>query len=347
MIHSLPIVTFIIVARNAARYLRNIFSDFLNQTYPKENLELILIDGCSEDNTLEIMESFKHRHTELNIKILDNPGKILSSGWNEALAAATGEVIIRVDAQSKIPSEFISKNVEHILKGENIVGGATLTLMPEGIYKYLIALADTSRFGGGAALFRNLCYSGYVDTIAYAAYRRDVFQKVGGYDERLGRTEDNEIHYRMKKAGFQFYYNPEIKSFHVARSSLTGLMKQKYGNGLWIGLTLGIQPKCFGLRHFVPFFFIIAFSGTLLLGVLYNWVLFLSLMSLYLLVALLYAFKIMWSDEAKNVRAYCLFLPCIFLLMHLSYGLGTVIGLVKMPIFVLKNRNYVIPRPIK
>jgi hypothetical protein len=211
----------------------------------------------------------------------------------------------------------------------------------------MIGLAETSKFGAGSALYRNVGKAGYVDTLAHAAYRRRVFEVVGGYDERLARTEDNEMHYRMKKAGFRFYYNPEIKSFHSPRGNLGALLKQKYSNGLWIGLTLGIQPRCFNLRHFIPLCFVLTLMGCALLGIACSiWRPLLILVCLYLIPALFFSFVAM-SQARANTKFCCLGLPVIFLLMHLSYGLGTLIGLVRMPYFVWKNRSYTVHFPIK
>lgn len=98
----------------------------------------------------------------------------------------------------------------------------------------------------------------YVDTLAYALYRREVYDRVGLYDERLRRTEDNDMHYRMRKAGYRFYFSPDILSWHAARKTLRGQLNQKWGNGYWIGRTMRIQPRCFAPRHLIPALFVLA-----------------------------------------------------------------------------------------
>jgi len=343
--NSFPIVSFIIVARNASQHLPRIFSNILAQDYPIDRLELLLIDGCSTDNTRNIMENFAVAHKELNVKVLDNPGKILPCGWNVALSGAKGDIILRVDAHCSIPSDFISKNVEAILSGENIVGGATISKKHESVWSGFLSLAEGSKFGGSAADFRNPGPSRYVDTIAYAAYKRSVFEKVGGYDERLVRNQDNEIHYRMKKAGFKFFFDPVIKSFHTPRSTLYGILKQKYGNGYWIGLTMGIQPRCFGIRHFVPALFVGALAIAFVLGIVWNWFPVIFLTIVYGTCAIVFTIESLLKAPLK-IKALCFFLPFIFLLMHVAYGIGTLVGLIKMPLFIWKTRGYAIPQPI-
>jgi hypothetical protein len=240
---------------------------------------------------------------------------------------------------------FIRKNVELIRKGENIVGGYVETIAPSNGFGVLSALADTSCFCGGMAAFRNPGKARYVDTLAYAAYRREIFAKVGGYDERLVRTEDNEMHYRMKKAGFKFYYSPAIKSCRYSRPDLRGLLKQKYGNGYWVALTIPLAPRCFSLRHLAPVGFLLAIVSGVGAGRVWGWWPLLSMMSLYLLLACGYAFKA-GRLAASRDKLSCLLLPGIFFLEHIFYGLGTLAGMFAVPGFVMKHRGYKIPRPI-
>jgi len=347
MMKNLPIVSFIIVARNACKYLPAILSKLLTQDYPKNNLEILLVDGGSTDNTRNIMENFAKEFQNLNIRILDNPKRILSSGWNVALAAAKGDIILRVDAHSSIHPDFISKNIDTILSGESIVGGPTISNMPVKMWAGLLAMCERSKFGSGAADFRNPGPPKYVGTLAYAAYRRDIFETVGGYDERLVRNQDMEIHYRMKKAGYKFFFNPEIISYHKARSSLMEMLRQKWNDGKWVGLIIGIQPHCFSIRHFIPGFFVCLLISSLILSKTgLSWTPLILLGIFYMLVAITFTIEAI-SKAPFKIKPLCIFLPIIFFLIHVSYGLGTLYGLVKMPIFIWKNRNYQLPWPIK
>lgn len=342
---SLPLVSFIIVARNATIHLPRILADILRQDYPDDKLEIILVDGESTDNSLGIMEKFAENHHEMIAKVLNNPEKILSCGWNLALDEAKGDIILHVDAHSSIPKDFITKNVESILSGEDIVGGQSITMMPSGIWCSILAIAERSKFGSGAAEFRNPGIPRYVDTLAHAAYKQSVFANVGGYDERLVRNQDLEIHYRMKKAGFRFFFDPKIKSSYISRSTLYELLKQKYATGLWIGLIMGVQPRCFGLRHFVPALFVAALIIGSILIIIWSWLPLVLLGILYALGVFIFTFEAIIKAQFR-LKPFCILLPIIFFLIHLIYGMGTWIGLVKMPFFIWKNRSYKIPRPI-
>lgn len=155
------------------------------------------------------MENFREAYKGLfrRVCVLDNPQKILPCGWNVALSEAQGDVILRVDAHSKIPADFIRQNVICMESGEKIAGGPRISIIDESSnWQCTLLMAEKSMFGSGIAKYRNANSPQYVNTLAHAAYSREVFERVGGYDERLVRTEDNEIHYRMREAGYKFFF---------------------------------------------------------------------------------------------------------------------------------------------
>ena len=158
---------------------------------------------------------------------------------------------------------------------------------------------------------------------------------VENYNERLVRTEDNEIHYRMRQAGYKFCFDPSIVSYHHARNSLSKMLKQKYLNGYWIGLTLGICPKCFSWYHFVPLGFVLAIIAT----------------SISTLWGIIFPSQLIWGTYWTGAlimmllsiikERFCtqfLLLPVLFFLLHMSYGLGTVVGIIKM-LFEARKQN--------
>ena len=250
-------ISFIVVAYNAAQSLDALLGDLLSQTIAPEQLEALLVDSASTDDTAQIMRRFAAR-APFEVKLLENPKRWLASGINVALRAATGDAVIRLDAHARMPKDFLQKNLDALARGEDIVGGSVCGAPPETAWEAVTRALDTSRFCGGAAPFRNGGEARYVDTLAYALYRREVYDRVGLYDERLRRTEDNDMHYRMRKAGYRFYFSPDIVSWHAARKTLRGQLSQKWGNGYWIGRTMRIQPRCFAPRHLVPALFVLA-----------------------------------------------------------------------------------------
>ena len=317
-------ISFIIVAFNAAGSLNALLEDLLAQTIPHEQIEALLVDSASTDATRAIMLDFA-RTAPFEVKVLDNPKRWLASGINVALGAATGDAIIRLDAHARIPKDFLQKNLQALERGEDIVGGCVLGGAPSGAWESVLRTVDTSRFCGGAAPFRNGGEARYVDTLAYALYRREVYDKVGLYDERLRRTEDNDMHYRMRKAGYRFRFSPTIRSYHAARPTLRGQLRQKWGNGYWIGRTMRIQPRCFAPRHLIPALFVLALLAGLLLCPLTAWPL-AGLLLVYGAADVVFAVRSALSQPRG--RLLCLLtLPVLFPLVHVVYGAGTLLGL--------------------
>ena len=318
-------ISFIVVALNAGGCLGLLLDDLRAQTLPPEQIELLLVDSASEDNTLDVMRAFA-ASAPFDVQILHNPKKWLASGINIALRKATGDAVIRLDAHARIPADFLQRNVEALESGEDIVGGSVLSAEPKTAWERVMRALDTSRFCGGAAPFRNSGSDRYVDTLAYALYRRDVYDCVGEYDERLRRTEDNDMHYRMHKAGYRFRFSPSICSYHAARATLRGQLRQKWGNGYWIGRTMHIQPRCFAPRHLIPALFVLALLIGLLLCPMTMQPLAL-LLSVYLTADVIFAVRS--AMEQKESRLLCLItLPFLFPVVHIVYGAGTLLGLI-------------------
>ncbi len=321
-------ISFIVVAYNAGHCLGALLDDLLAQNLPPQALEALLVDSASTDDTRRVMEEFKAR-APFDVQVLDNPKRWLASGINVALKAAAGEAIIRLDAHARMPADFLQNNLRALERGEDIVGGCVAGGEPDGAWESVLRTVDTSRFCGGAAPFRNGGEARYVDTLAYALYRREVYDAVGLYDERLRRTEDNDMHYRMHMAGYKFYFSPEIMSYHAARSTLRGQLKQKWGNGYWIGRTMRIQPRCFAPRHLVPAAFVIALALGVLALPFCPWPLAL-LLAAYLLCDL--AFAVQGARGQSHGRLLALFtLPFLFPAVHIVYGMGTICGLLVRP----------------
>ena len=321
-------ISFIVVAYNAAACLPLLLDDLLAQTLPPEQLEVLLVDSASSDGTRRVMEAFS-ADAPFPVRVLDNPRRWLASGIIVALRAAAGDAVIRLDAHARIPADFLQKNLDALAQGEDIVGGCVSGAQPGTPWEAVMHALDTSRFCGGAAPFRNSGEARYVDTLAYALYRREVYERVGPYDERLRRTEDNDMHYRMRRAGYRFYFSPEIISYHAARPTLRGQLRQKWGNGYWIGRTMHVQPHCFAPRHLIPMFFVLALLGCLLLLPLTRWPL-LLLLCAYALFDLDFSVQSALREEKGRLLALCT-LPVLFPAVHIVYGAGTLLGLLTPP----------------
>lgn len=320
------------IAYNEESVMNGLLRDFREQSYPHDKIEIIMVDSNSTDRTREIMEDFAADDNGFySVKVLTSKHKNQATSWNVALENATGDVIIRVDAHSRIPRRFVQNNVNNIEDGENIVGGGRPNICSNpNMWTLTLLAAEESLFGSSVADYRRpAAAKEYHDSLFHAAYKREVFEKVGGFNEDLGRTEDNELHYRMREAGYKFCCCPEIVSFQHTRNTLKRMISQKYGNGYWIGLTTGVCPKCLSYFHFIPFVFVLALFFSLLIWIFGQPVFFAVIIAMYTMfnfVNTVGAFIL-----KKSLNPLFLLLPLIFPLLHVSYGAGTVVGLVKMP----------------
>lgn len=324
------IASIAIVARNEEGYIEKIFNDILNQTYPLNQIELLLIDSMSTDKTLDIMKSIRENNLPFfyRIKIIQNVEITQASGWNKAIKHFSGETLTRIDAHSSIEFDFIENVINSIKAGEYVVGGPRLSIIEnENVWSNLLYVSETSMFGSGIASYRQETdQNSYKKTMFHATYKREVLEKVGFFNENLGRTEDNDFHFRVREAGYKLFFTSKIKSYQYVRPTLRKMINQKYGNGYWIGRTLFVQPKCLSIFHFVPFMFILALTTSFLLSIFgITNLIFCFILFSYGLFCFITAITSMITER----NLIFILLPFIFFALHFSYGFGTLIGLLK------------------
>jgi len=345
------LITICVIAYNEENTLRKLFDQICCQDYDHSNMEIVLVNSNSTDGTEAIMHDFSNSNCNdkygfYRVQVLQNEKKTLPCGWNVALKSYSGEAIIKIDAHATIPKDFVRKNVETLEQGEDIVCGFRPNIIDESTpWKETSLLAEGSMFGSSIAPYRRNQGKTYVKSMFHALYRRKIFEKIGLFNENLGRTEDNEIHFRMREAGYKLCFNPEIISYQHIRSSTKKMIQQKYANGYWIGLTTGICPKCLSLYHFVPFAFVLAIMITTLLSTIsataLNGSVSLSGLAIvsytalmwasYWLLALVMAIIAVIGANKKQRNITNIALPFLFFILHITYGIGTLIGIIKMP----------------
>ena len=333
------IVSLCMIAYNEAEALDGVLRDFQLQDYPHELIEIVLVDSMSTDATGAKMERFKNTDYGFrNVAIVQCAKKNQAFSWNAALMTATGDVIIRVDAHARIPRNFVSRNVYNLSQGEDVVGGGRPNITSDvSSWKLTLLAAEDSLFGSSVASYRRPpTQKEYLDSLFHAAYRREVIQKVGGFNENLGRTEDNEFHYRIRKAGYKLCCCPDIISYQHSRNNLKDMIRQKYSNGRWIGLTLSECPGCLSYFHFAPFAFVMMIILCSIIAALGFPIL------LYTLLIVYGMFDIVNSVGCftmKNLQPQFALLPIIFPILHVSYGVGTIVGLIQIPFWQKKIKN--------
>jgi glycosyltransferase involved in cell wall biosynthesis len=319
---ELPFVSVIVPVYNETRHIDKCLASVVGQDYPPGRMEVLLVDGGSTDDTRDRVEAFIREHP--SFAMLDNPRRVQASAVNIGIQNARGEVIVRFDAHSKYPNDYVRRCVATMAEsGAEVVGGMVLTVPAgPGLVPAAIAACGRSRFGIGGARFRVGGQAGPVDTVPFGTYRREVFDRVGLFDEDLFRAEDNEFHGRVRAAGMTVYFDPKITAVYYARPSVYGFLKQLFGNGKYHLLTMLVCRSAVSMRHFIPAVFVLTLLAGMLLGLLLgNWWLLLAVGGTYMLADIAAS-----AAVARQDVRFLLVLPWLFFLMHLTYGLATLVG---------------------
>lgn len=326
------LVTAMIVVRNEESYIEKSLNSLIEQDFPKDMYEIIVIDGCSIDKTLKIVQSIMDKNKDkIKIKLLKNEKKILAAGWNIGIRNANGKYVVRIDAHASAEKDFIKNSLETIQKlPEDVacVGGKLKSVYLENEDK-TISKVLSSPFGIGNSKFRYSDKAQYVDTVAFGLYKKEIFNKVGYFDETLERNQDNNMHNRIRKAGHKFYFNPEIRSNYYVRSNLKKMIKQGFSNGKWNIIVFKQDKNSLSLRHLIPLIFV---TSIIFLGIMscfihqIAYVLVFELL-LYIVLGLIFAIK-----KTKNILEI-LKMILYFFLLHVSYGIGSLIS-----IFIKKKK---------
>lgn len=318
-------VSVVMPVYNEEKYISACVESLLTQDYLQDKMEWIFVDGGSDDKTKEILLDYQRKYPNL-IRIFDNLHKTVPYAMNIGIAKSRGKYIVRLDAHAEYATDYISKCVYYLdTTDADNVGGVAET-KSRGKIGQTIALMLSSKFGVGNSQFRTNGASGYVDTVPFGAFRREVFSKYGGYDERLTRNQDNEMNFRIRKKGGKIYMSQDIKLAYYCRDTMSGIAKMARINGRWNVITMKLCPGSMGIRHFVP----LALVVSLLL---------LSIGSPFLTIArwllsselLLYiSLDAVFSLKQANTAAEFFNLMYLFPLFHISYGVGSVCGIVSL-----------------
>lgn len=318
------IVSVVMPVYNEEKYIEKCVLSLLKQDYLEQQMEWIFVDGCSNDRTKQIIESFMYKYPDL-IKLYNNPNKTVPYAMNIGINAAIGKYIIRLDAHSEYADNYISKCVYYLdTTDADNVGGVAET-KSRGFVGNAIAFMLSSKFGVGNSQFRTNGKSGYVDTVPFGAFRKAVFEEYGLYDERLTRNQDNEMNYRIRKNGGKIYMAEDITLAYYCRDSISGIANMAMKNGKWNIITMGLCPGAMGIRHFIPFAFLISLIIMPILS-LFSFglgYLFIGEIGLYIVLDFIYSVK------AATAIKYVPLLFILFPIFHLSYGFGSFRGLIK------------------
>lgn len=323
--NDLPLVTIIMPVRQEAAFIRRSLGAVLAQDYPSDKLEILVADGRSTDGTREIVEGLVARHPHL--RLIDNPGLIVPTGLNAALHQARGEIIMRVDGHTELAPSYVRECVAALRRsGADNVGGP-VTAAGEGAFGEAVALATSTPFGVGNARHHYADREEWVDTVFMGAWSRSIFARIGLFDEEASRNEDDEFNYRLREHGGRIWLSPRIRSLYFPRSTAGALWRQYFQYGCWKVWVMQKHPRQMRPRQFVPAAFVVATASGVLLAPFWGWG--------QALLALLTGSYALGNLAASIATArhhgwrHLWRLPLIFAILHMSYGCGFLMGVIK------------------
>jgi len=323
--------TILLPCRNERERIGDCLQSLLDQELPTGGaLEILVLDGQSEDGTEEVVRSMAAQDERM--RLLENERRLKVLGLNRGVEEATGDYVLVLDAHTKYAADYLAQCVATAERTEaDVVGGVMETRTGGPAYgAALVQALTTHRFGVGGSGFRTGSREGPVDTVPFALFRRDVFDRVGLFDERLVRAQDYEFNRRVRTAGGTVWLNPDIRSMYYNQSSLIAFLKKQlcweapYNAYLWY-----LAPHAFSARHAVTLCFALGVMSGLLLAPFYPWILsaFLGVLALYAALALVAA-----GQQATRFREprHVFFLPLAFFLFHFLHGLGILCGVLRL-----------------
>jgi len=315
---------------NEEKYISRCIESMIAQDYPLQDMELLLIDGQSTDNTRKIIQPFANNYSF--IKLLDNPDKVVPHALNRGICEAKGNVIIRIDAHCVYPSNYISSLVKYLyeLNADN-VGGVWNTLPAnDSTTCRAIAIASSHPFGVGNSKHKTGSKKIIeTDTVPFGCYRRDVFEKIGMFDEELIRNQDDELNGRLINSEGKIYLIPDIVINYIARDSIEKMSKMYYQYGLFKPLVNKKLRKPATIRQFFPAMFLsgLFWGGILSLFSFKIRLLYFFIIIIYWTIGIIVGIK---STNQYNDSKLIYYLPFTFFIIHLSYGWGYLEGYYKI-----------------
>jgi succinoglycan biosynthesis protein ExoA len=365
-----PFVSVIVPVRNECGFVGRALDSILRGDYPADRMEVIVADGMSTDGTRERVTEYSKR--DPRVRMIDNPGRITPTALNLAIDASVGEIIARVDAHATVAPDYLSRSVHYLEStGADNVGGPMRTLpQSSGPFAGAIVAALSHRFGVGNSYFRVASAEArrktrWVDTVFGGCWRREVFDRVGKFNENLERSQDMEFSLRLKAAGGKTLLAPNVRSDYYARSDLRSFLRHNFVNGEWAVLPfLYSEIVPVSVRHLVPLIFVmtlalgaaLARGSTLFLAAALPRGATLSLAAAlprgaaaspwmawplamvvipYVVLNLAASAQVAWRERKLSFLAT---MPMVFVTLHVSYGLGSACGFLQILSRVIREK---------
>jgi glycosyltransferase involved in cell wall biosynthesis len=312
-------VSLICPVYNEIEHLQKIILFFESTTITEK--ELIFIDGGSNDGSRKMIESAANKNS--SIHFLDNPRKYVPFALNKAISAARGKYIIRVDAHTDYHPNYVNQVLNSFSANQADITGGPMRIAKGTDLQQAIGYATSTSFGVGNSSFHFENYSGLADSVYLGAWKKEIFERTGLFDESLIRNQDDEFHYRAKQMGISIYQDPSITCWYYPRNSVAGLFKQYFQYGYYKPVVLKKIPAAFRMRHLVPACFVLYILLLPFCTMIFSFYAFIPL-ACYLITSLYFSFRSPYNWHQ------CMRILVVYAILHCSYGLGFLTGMVRL-----------------
>jgi succinoglycan biosynthesis protein ExoA len=317
-----PVVSVVLPIRNEARYIDACLERLFDQDYPRDLIEIIVVDGSSTDGTQAILREIQQRHPEVRLRIVNNRARRVPQGLNSGIRAARGEIIVRLDGHTVPAHDYVTASVAALERSGAANVGGVVEPIGDTPFGNAVAAATKHPLGVGDAKFRTGGAAGDVDTVPFGAFRREVFRHVGLFDEGMVRNQDYEMNVRIRSAGLRVFLDPAIRFTYTPRGTVRGLWQQYFEYGWWRVQTIRRHPSSVKWRQAIPPAFVASMIALATLG--FVWapaaVAFFALAGVYGATVAAVSFAV----AAQKARPHLVALA--FVVMHFAYGLGFVLN---------------------
>jgi succinoglycan biosynthesis protein ExoA len=325
---ELPTVSVIVPCRNEELFIERCLDSILDNHFPAERLEIIVADGMSQDRTRSILARYVTDHP--SITVIDNVAGTIPAAMNLGIKVSRGQIIMKVDAHSTYPPDYIGECVRYLIGAGAEMAGGIWNIAPrrETLMAKAIAVALSHRFGSGNARVKTgLTEPQWSDCAAFGCWRRETLEQLGGFDERLAGSSDMDLNNRLRSRGGKILLVPQIRVTYYADADLPSFWRHNFSDGVWTTYVIKFGKQASSWRHWVPFTFVVALGVTaagLWLHPICAWIM-TAIGAAYGLISLTVSAQLALRMQDWK---YAGLLPIAFAARHLAHGLGAVYGLV-------------------
>jgi glycosyltransferase involved in cell wall biosynthesis len=328
-------VSVVIPCYNEEHFIGEVLDKLADQ-YERDRFEIIVVDGLSRDQTRNVVAEFKQKVPGLSVSLIDNPARNIPVALNLGIAAARGNIIARMDAHAAPSSDYIRRCVEVLGQDNAGIVGMPCRVRPGASSQVAAAIASavSHPFGIGDAKYR-LSEAGPlqqpVDTVAFACFRKSLWQALGGFNESLLTNEDYDFNYRARLSGEQVILDRSSHCDYFARTRLRDLAAQYWRYGGWKAQMVKLHPRSLKMRHLVAPTFVLSLVLLTLLSVLWTLPLIVlaAEVSIYALLSLLFGLQVMVGNKGSISMPFLM--PAAFLTIHMTWGASFLLGLLRRP----------------